>query len=166
MTTGTIGLEQTVSDKLTTVRPYYMAIKIKRASTACLGTFTLSVGTLSAAVNMTDVGTAWYNLEIPIGTGSWAKNIIPTTNTYTKYAFIFVPATNNAAVLYVDHCSFHTYDQFGNVFMSMEQGTADFTYNDTCAYTVTFGTVGNRQKHEAVLNNRYYPHSTSGTVAD
>lgn len=166
MTTGTVGMVQTITNKMSTDYPYYAAIKFYRPSTDAIGTLTLSVGTVAAVAVMTDYATgAWHSLELPQTSVCWYKNFNPTTNGYVAFKWQFAADASNADELYIDHCSFHPFDRFGNQFLSMEQGTADFTYLDTAAYTVSYATTGLRQRMEAVLNNRYYPSTTTATDA-
>jgi len=164
MTTGTVGMEQKILNKMSTDYPYYAAVRFYRPSTAAIGTLALSVGSASATVAMTDYAiTTWHTLEIPLTSACWYKNFTPTTNTYIDFKWAFAAATSNAASVYIDACEFHAFDRFGNLFLSMEQGTSNFTLNDTCAYTVAYGTTGLRQRMEAVLNNRYYPTNSVAT---
>lgn len=127
---------------------------------------TLYHGTQSTAIQIDNASTShWERLENNYNdSAAWYKNFAPDAPTDLEYKVVFEASADYDGTVILGRAQTFTYDEVGHINILCIRGRTDINYGDTAAYEVGYATDGGfRQEASAILQDRYFPHTTVAT---
>jgi len=125
---------------------------------------TLYHGTQSTSTQIDNSSTSqWLRLENQYNdSASWYKNFSPGQPTDLEYKFMLEASANYDGTCIFGRAVTFSFDEVGHLNILAVRGRTDMNYQETAAYEIAYGTTaGFRQEVSAVLQDKYFPHTTT-----